>query len=50
MRGKKWYAAGGYCAAFGAGLLIATVFPPECILIFAAAALVFLGCSRVRIR
>ena len=39
--------AGGCCAAFGVGLLVATVFPPEFMLIFAAAALVVLGCSRV---
>ncbi len=39
---------GGCCAAFGMGLLVATVCPPELILVFAAAALVLFGCSRVR--
>ena len=50
MRKRGGTGAGGCCAAFGVGLLVATVFPPEFILIFAAAALVLLGCSRVRSR
>ncbi len=50
MRGKRQCGNGSLCAAFGAGLLVAILFPPECILIFAAAALVLLGCSRVRSR
>lgn len=41
---------GGCCAAFGAGVLIAMLFPPKWILIFAAVWLVLLGTSCVRCR
>lgn len=42
--------AGIGCAAFGAGMLAATIFPPEWMLILAAAALVLVGCTRVKCR
>lgn len=38
---------GGCCAAFGIGLLLATILPSKMILILAAIALVCLGCSQV---
>lgn len=42
--------AGGYCAAFGAGVLLAILFPTRLILILAAAALVLTGISLIRCR
>jgi hypothetical protein len=39
---------GGYCAAFGIGLLIATLCPPKLILVLVAAALVLTGVSLVK--
>ncbi len=38
---------GGCCAAFGIGLLLATILPSKMILILAAIALVALGCTHV---
>ena len=46
----KYNDLGGYCAAFGVGLLIATVFPRVVVLVCAAVALVLLGISKLRCR
>ncbi len=48
MRRKKGCCKGGYYAAFGAGLLVALLFPTRFILILAAAALVLTGISLLR--
>ena len=48
MRNRRCCGAGSYCAAFGAGLLVATLCPPKLILIFVAAALVPTGVSLVK--
>lgn len=48
--GCRYNSLGGYCAAFGVGLLIATIFPPVVVLVCAAAALVLLGVSKLRCR
>lgn len=37
--------AGAVCAAFGIGLLSATVLPSKCVLVLVALALVLTGCS-----
>ncbi len=39
---------GTCCAAFGAGLLVATIFPSKFIMFILAAALVILGCACAR--
>lgn len=39
---------GGYCAAFGAGLLVASIFPSDAILFLLAGALVLLGLVSVK--
>ena len=38
----------GFAAAFGAGMLIAMVCPPKLMLVLAAAALVVMGCSKLK--
>lgn len=48
MRRKQGCCKGGYYAAFGAGLLVALLFPTRFILILAAAALVLTGISLLR--
>lgn len=50
MRRQKRSGVSGCCAAFGVGVLVAVVFPPQVILGFVALALILLGCSRVRSR
>lgn len=49
-RDSRGCCVGWCCAAFGVGLLTAVIFPLEVILVLVAAALVLLGCSRVRSR
>ncbi len=39
---------GSCAAAFGAGLLVAMICPPKLMLVLAAAALVVMGCSRLK--
>ncbi len=48
MKCRRDNCTGGYCAAFGVGLLIATLCPPKLILILVAAALVLTGVSLVK--
>ncbi len=45
---KSKTSAGVVAAAFGAGLLVATVFPMKVTLFILAAALILLGCSSRR--
>lgn len=44
---KQKHHTSSCCAAFGVGLLLATLLPPKWILIFAAIALVALGCTHI---
>lgn len=45
---KRRCGTGFLCAAFGVGLLAATICPPQLMLVLVAAALVVVGCSRAR--
>jgi len=45
---KRRCGTGFLCAAFGVGLLAATLCPPQLMLVLVAAALVILGCSRAK--
>ena len=45
---KRRCGTGFLCAAFGVGLLAATVCPPQLMLVLVAAALVVVGCSKAR--
>ena len=45
---KRKCSTGLYCAAFGVGLLAATICPPQLMLVLVAAALVLVGCSKAR--
>ena len=43
---KRKCSTGLFCAAFGVGLLAATICPPQLMLVVVAAALVVVGCWR----
>ena len=49
-RRNTGFGCGFTCAAFGAGLLAATICPTELLLVLAAVALVVLGCTRCKSR